>query len=237
MAVRLLLIPNTEIQPLWVTTFDVAEFGIIEGLAVEVSSAGEVVVRVDSVTEEMAVSEACDRRYGVLALNSHFACVELAFDPIPGETYEITVTAQDRPTASGTVTVPGPFEIGAVEASGSPPGTEGLEATWTRSDSAWAYLIGYSSSALECGSVNVKGCPAGWYVTTSDTALKTLVSAPSIQTSGGWTLDVFAVNRGLFDYLTTGSGDEFFPVPPLSNVNGGHGFLGAWVHRSYNLGR
>lgn len=237
MSLRLLLVPGTEIQPLWVTTLDVSEFGIIEGLSVDVISEAGVVVRIDSVTEDMAASDACYERYGVLSLNSKFACVELPFDPIPGRRYRVTVRAAGRPTATASVLIPGPFELGEITATGSPPGTERLTATWSRSDSAYAYLLGYSAGGLECGVVNVKGCPDGWFTTTRDTVLETTIPEPTVEASGGWRLDVFAVDRGLLEYLTTGSGDEFFAVPPVSNVEGGHGFVGAWVHQRYSLGR
>lgn len=237
MSVRLLLVPGTDIQPMWATTLDVSEFGIIGGLSVEVTSEAGVVVRIDSVTEDMAVSDACDDRYGVLALNSKFACVELPFDPTPGRRYRVTVRAADRPTATASVLVPGEFELDEITATGSPPGTERLTATWSRSDSAYAYLVGYSAYGLECGVVNVNGCPDGWFVSTRDTVLETTIPEPTVEPSGGWRLDVFAVDHGLLEYLTTGSGDEFFVVPPVSNVEGGHGFVGAWVHQAYNLGR
>lgn len=229
MTVRLLLVPGTDVQPLWVTTLDVGDLALIDGLSVTVTTQNHVVAQADSLALNDVDMDPCHARYGVLALESRFACVGLSFDPVPSRRYEVTVAAANRPTATASVVVPGDFRITELDASGNPPGTDGLTATWTRSDSAYAYLVSYVGHGLDCS--DVQGCPNGWFVTTPDTTLTTVVPEPTLTQNATWSVDVFAIDKGLFDYLTTGSGDAFFAVPPVSNVQRGYGFVGAWIHK------
>jgi hypothetical protein len=48
-------------------------------------------------------------------------------------------------------------------------------------------------------------------------------------------VDVYALDRALFEYLTTGASGDLFPVPPVQNIVGGHGAMGAWVRRTRRL--
>ncbi len=79
----------------------------------------------------------------------------------------------------------------------------------------------------------------GWFAVTRDTVLETAVAGKGAEGSanggGPWYVDVYAVSRSLHDYLTTGSTSELLPVPPVQNVKGGYGAVGAWVMRSYTL--
>lgn len=46
--------------------------------------------------------------------------------------------------------------------------------------------------------------------------------------SGPWSLEVLALDRGLYEYFISGTGHDLFSVPPVENVEGGHGVLGSW---------
>lgn len=229
MTIFAVLHPDSTSQPLWVQTVDLGPSELIAGLRAEVLLGDSLVARVEG-TE--GTGEACGR-YGILGTNSAVGCPVLPFQPAAGQTYTVVVSADQRPTATATVRIPGEFEITTAAGRGDPPGTEGLSASWTPSDGAYRYMVALRDTGPGCS--NVHGCPGGWYETTTETAIEAVVPERSLKAgTGGWYLDVYALDRGVYDYITSGAGGEFFSVPPASNVTGGHGVVGAWLRRSAN---
>lgn len=169
-------------------------------------------------------------------------CLAFSFSPRHGATYAVSVAAQGRPTASATVTVPGPFKIRSAAAQGSPPGTDGLQAAWTRSEGAYRYVVALRSDSLySCYYDPTCSEPdwdtQAWWVATTDTAIEVRVPADRLRGGmGGWRVEVYAMDRHVFDFLSTGTVAEPFPVPPRQNVQGGYGAVGAWVRRSVPVG-
>ncbi|HEY0035512.1 MAG TPA: DUF4249 family protein, partial [Longimicrobium sp.] len=162
-------------------------------------------------------------------------CLDFRFTPRPGASYRVSVSADGFAAASGTVLVPGDFVVKAVEVRGALPGTEGLEAAWSASAGAYRYVVTVRpTTAPEC--VRIRSCDKRWFAVTSDTTLSTTV--PADELSGGegpWSVDVYALDRALYEYLTTGASGDLFPVAPVQNVQGGHGAVGAWLRRSRPL--
>ncbi|HEU0013146.1 MAG TPA: hypothetical protein VFQ45_05655 [Longimicrobium sp.] len=174
-------------------------------------------------------------------------CLVFDFDPQYGGTYRVDVAAQGWRSATATVTVPGSFEIRSASAGGTPPGTEGLQATWTRSAGAHRYVVALRSVLLK--DCTREPCtpeddlprqeynPDGWLTATADTSVSVVVPREGLlELPRRWFLDVYAMDRVAFEYLTTGNAAEPFPVPPTQNVQGGQGAIGAWVRRSIEVG-
>jgi hypothetical protein len=185
----------------------------------------------------------CTGRYGSLIhTGGPPRCLTFRFTPQHGATYRVAAGAQARPDASATTTVPGRFEIRAAVAEGDVPGTAGLRATWTRSEGAYRYVVALRSDSL-ASCVYDPTCSEGdwdtqaWWVATTDTTLETTVPRDRVRGGmGGWRVEVYAMDRAIFEYLSTGTSAEPFPVPPRQNVLGGYGAVGSWVRRSVPVG-
>lgn len=165
-------------------------------------------------------------------------CPTLDVAPPHGARYRLVVSAAGRPTASAEGTVPGDFEIRSASARGEPPGTEGLEASWTRSEGAWRYAVGLRPDSIR-GCENryrTRACMRLWFAATADTAIRTTVPREVVEGGyGAWHVEVFAMERSLYQHLTTGTAGAYFSVPPVQNVEGGYGAVGAWVWRSVKI--
>lgn len=176
----------------------------------------------------------CIRRYGGDAFSGPATCFTLAFQPEPGKEYRLRVSAEGRPPVEARAIVPGPFELTYVNALGFPPGTSGLEVRWTPSAGAYRYIVALRSREVTCYSVH--GCHDGWFVVTDSTELSTRVPAAKLREGHGpWHISVYAVDKALYEYLTTGSGGNYFSVPPISNVEGGYGVVGSWRERRHTF--
>ena len=175
----------------------------------------------------------CIQRYGTL-INSP-QCLTFTLSPEHGTSYDIRVIANDRPAATATTTIPGAFSIVSHDVAGSPPGTERLRVTWTRSTNVYRYVVAIrGTSTTNC--VPDRGCHKRWFAVTADTTLDTVVSADYFEkATGPWFLDVYAMNEELFTHLMTGTSAPYFPVSPAQNVRGGFGAVGAWVRRAVAL--
>lgn len=177
----------------------------------------------------------CAVRYGVLGTANPSACFEFDLQPEHGSRYRVRVSAEGRPTAEAETLIPGDFQILDVDATGSPPGTTGLRVRWTPSSGSYRYIVAIRSERVEC--YDVKGCLDGWYADTDATELYATVPAEKLRAGRGpWWVDVYAMDRALYEYLTTGSGGDLFAIPPVQNVEGGYGVIGAWVRRSARVG-
>jgi hypothetical protein len=177
----------------------------------------------------------CAMRYGILDADAQPRCLDFRFAPRYGASYRVSVSADGFQEVSGTVTVPGDFSVRTVVSRGAPPGTQGLEAAWSRSTGVYRYVVTLRPTiAPEC--VRIRSCDQRWFAVTTDTTIQTTVPADKLAGGEGpWFLDVYAVDRPLYEYLTTGASGDLFPVPPVQNVQGGHGAVGAWLRRSKQL--
>ncbi|CAA9342926.1 MAG: hypothetical protein AVDCRST_MAG68-3091 [uncultured Gemmatimonadetes bacterium] len=237
----MILDPDAATQPLLVRP--ASAYGRLEQLAGRVERGSQVVAALAPAEDESHDFYACSGRYGGLNGYAYPRCLDFDFRPEFGATYTVRGTARGYPSASATTTVPGDFRIVSVRATGTPPGTQGLQATWTRSAGAFRYVVALRSQGLvkclyrstECA---VDYEPHDWLLVTTDTTFSTIVPAEGVGRGqpGEWLLDVYAMERSVFEYLTTGSVAQPYPIPPVQNVRGGYGAVGAWVRRSENLG-
>lgn len=206
--------------------------GSLEDVRVEVATDDGPVLQLTASAE--AEIDPCIARYGggaVLSYTGDIRCVELPFRPVPMQTYTVTVRAEGRPTARGTATIPGDFDIVSVDASGSPPGTERLEAHWTASARAHRYFVALRPQVWDC-SGGLPDC-SSWGAEVTDTVLDTEVPPAAVEAgTGPWHLDIIALEQQTYEYLASGTGNWTFGVPPVQNVSGGHGLVGAWNRRS-----
>lgn len=165
----------------------------------------------------------------------------LLFDALirPGRRYRVTVRSPGRPVAMASTTVPGDFSIDSVATSGDPPGTGGFAASWSASANAFRYIVNVRaepdclSNAPVCEDIGVP-----WAGVTSVARIDTVMPgsmAPPDRTRA-IEVAVYAVNRELYDYFTTGVGGTF-TVQPKQNVAGGYGVIGAWVRRERSIER
>lgn len=228
-----LLDPDSARQALIVEAVEAG--GTLDDVRVRITASGDP-SPLSELRQLDVVSGACIARYGVLIAANDLRCAEGGFRPAFGGRYDLVISSVGRDTARATVQVPGDFQLRSASAEGTPPGTRGLAAVWTPSAGAYRYLVTVSPSAAD-DCFNVHGCEDGWFTVTTDTQVVTTVPGSALHDRPGarWYVEVYAVDRGLFEYLTTGSGGSVFPVPPLQNVRGGHGAIGAWVRRSWAL--
>lgn len=235
--VRALLDPADAVQPILLKSVS-PEVGWSQA-RVDLYLEGELAASVQ-VPEEMPTSELrpCFRRYTVRVGVSPL-CPALDISPDYGASYRLIITAAGRPTASAEGVIPGDFEIVSVSAGGDPPGTEGLEVNWTRSEGSWRYVVGIRPDSIEgCFSTDpiTPGCARTWFAATEDTFLRTKVPRSGLKGAiGRFYVDVFAIERALYEHLTTGAGGEYFSVPPVQNVRDGYGVVGSWVMRTVEL--
>ncbi|HEY9226791.1 MAG TPA: hypothetical protein VIP11_09105 [Gemmatimonadaceae bacterium] len=173
----------------------------------------------------------CGARYGGWLVNSP-RCVVVPFRPGVGRTYDVAVSADGRSTARATTTIPGDFRIVSHTVRGNPPGTGGLQVTWTKSVGVFRYVIAIRGVAVRnCPSDS--DCHPRWFAVTEDTTISATVPGDRFEdASGPWYLDVYAMNEDLYTHFMTGASGTFFPVPPAQNVTDGLGVVGAWVRRS-----
>jgi hypothetical protein len=237
----MVLDPDAATQPLLVRP--ASAHGRIDQLAGRVARGSQLVASLaPSDDEDGNGFYPCSRRYGGLNGIAYPRCLDFEFRPEPGATYTVEASAQEYPSASATATVPGDFRIVSATATGTPPGTAGLQATWTRSAGVYRYVVALRSQGLVDCLHQSSACaeaykPEDWLFVTTDTSVSTVIPAEGLAHGqpGEWLLDVYAMERGVFEYLTTGSVAQPYPIPPVQNVRGGYGAVGAWVRRSVAL--
>jgi hypothetical protein len=190
---------------------------------------------VDDTSSPYPNMTACNNRYLVIMFPEFWSsrCMTFSFKPQPGETYDVTVTANGRPTAQATTAVPGNFAIVSHKIHGNPPGTVRVQATWTKSAGVHRYVVALSGMPNDMPSCFPEIlCHPRWFAVTEDTTIDAVVDAKHFESSAGpYSVTVHAMNRELYGYLMTGATSEYFPVPPAQNVRGGYGAVGAWVKR------
>ncbi|MGH7526663.1 MAG: hypothetical protein ACREMX_08150 [Gemmatimonadales bacterium] len=150
---------------------------------------------------------------------------------LPGRRYQVTVTSPGHRTASAATSVPGDFTIDSLVAAGDPPGSAGLRATWNASAGGFRYIVNVRAKPdCQANVCETFGLP--WAGVTVAPRLDTIIPATAIppDRTDAVEMAVYAVNRDMFEYFTTGVGGTF-TVQPKQNVAGGYGVLGAWVRR------
>lgn len=201
--------------------------GTFEDLRAELHTAGGATVVGQNNPPGVDYHLPCSQRYGVIGTNAASACVVFETAVEPGRLYELVVSARQRPPARAQTTVPDAFAIVALSLAGQPPGTDGVDAHWNTSPHAHGYFAFLRAQSTDCE--DVRGCPGGWSVSTTDTVVSGSIPEKALEDgSGPWTFEVIALDRGLYQYLTSGTGNDLFSVPPIENVDGGHGVLGSW---------
>lgn len=129
----------------------------LDGLVVEVHVDGARILRYEMDSATVEDQFPCVTRYGSTAPG---ACATVDLKPTHGREYSVTVSASERPTATGATTIPGAFDVLSATAQGSPPGTDGLTADWIRSNQAHRYIVTMRPRRSDCTSV--RGCPGDW---------------------------------------------------------------------------
>lgn len=226
--------PELDVQPLFATTFDLRA---PEDLVAELWSNDSLV--------STAVPEGlyeCRLRFNGIQTGitgQHNYCRVFYYRPSYGSTYKLVVHSSGRPTATAETTVPGDFQVVGGTIEGDPPGTEKLDVTWTRSEPSYRYVVfvrDRSYGPLGIYSVHQNSLPGlspGWTLTTTDTTVSTRRPRDQVWDGmdGDWVVAVYAVDRALYDFMTSGGTDGLFPVPPISNMVNAHGVFGSWVRR------
>ncbi len=227
--------PDEASQPLLVKPAD--EGGTLTNVRVEVRTAAGAFVPVTVLPPEFEGFELqpCIRRYGAIVGGNVPQCLDLDFRVDKGESYEVRVFADEHPTASARFTVPGAFSIEEVNAPGSPSIPREIDVRWTPSAGAYRYLVAIRPAvAPEC--VERGGCQRNWFAVTTATRVSTALPEGELDGARGpFYVDVYAVDQAIYQYLTSGVAENMFPVPPVQNVEGGRGAVGAWVRQSFQL--
>jgi len=231
--VMLDLDPAADTQPMWITTFDL-------------NPPDDVVAELwsDDTLVSTAIPEAlypCRLRYNGISTGitgQGGPCFAFPFRPTHGKTYELVVHSRNRPTLTARTTVPGDFDVVSGVVEGDPPGTEILEVTWTHSEPSHRYIVfvmdrSWGLSGLSSSHQSRPLSWAGWTLATTDTAVSTYRPMDEVWDGkdGDWVVAVYAVDRALFDFITSGSSEGLFPVAPASNIVNGYGFVGSWVRK------
>lgn len=174
-------------------------------------------------------------------------CITLPFRPRYGARYRIRVTSPGRPTATAVTGVPGDFDIARATAERAASGSMTIDAGWTASEGAHRFVVGVYPEAVSSVVCDPDGdCrihPRAdeivdlppWYRATNALEVDTTVPADALPVAGvtePWYLIVAAMDRALFEFLTTGNGGQLFPTPPRQNVRNGFGVVGSWVRRA-----
>lgn len=232
MTLFLILDPDASTQPLLIKPAGLA--AALEGLSGEVRRGDSLVAAVPRwLGTEANAHLPCIQRYGPIRIAPY--CLDFEFRPEHGATYRVRASASTAPSAQASTTVPGPFQITEAAAQGDVPGTEGLRVRWTPSTGAYRYVVALRpSTPPSC--VEIASCEQGWFIATQDTAIDERVPPGALAGSTGpWFVDVIAMDEALYQYLTTGTSGNLFPVGAVQNVNGGYGAVGSWVRRSRAL--
>ncbi len=230
---RLVLIavlnPDSTTHPVLVWSADTGRplNGIGARLSRASSAEGTAWTLMDS-TEDTTGTAVCGRRYGDLFGKPR--CLVLNGQLRTGWSYLVEVGAPGRSSARGRTEIVGPFEIESGGVSGE-TGSTRLNAAWTPSPAASHYLV----SLRRYAESRVRDYE-GWFVAVAETSISTDVPRQAIQAAlEPLMLDVAAVDKNLFSYMTTGNGGGAFAIPPVQNVEGGFGVVGSMLLRSYQV--
>ena len=181
----------------------------------------------------------CSSRYGFIFGSG--SCLRFDGRVSAGRRYRITVRSPGGPPASAVADVPDDFTIQSLAAIGDPPGTESLRSTWTRSSSAYRYLVNVRAGPRQTCDPGPPDCleilGPGWATTTAATRIDTTIPREDLDFFRSFDplqFAVYAMSRPLVEYLSTGI-DGPYSVLPRQNVEGGYGVIGAWTRRAQLL--
>ena len=147
-----------------------------------------------------------------------------------GATYRVQATADGRLPASGVTTVVGDFAVEVAALSGD-RGSYALSAGWTPSTEAHRYFVAVRRRYRSC-----MNCVETWYADVDEPGFAGKVPDLAVDSAGpDPMLDVVAMDRHLYTYLTTGNRGNLHEVHPVQNVRNGYGVVGAATYRSRRL--
>lgn len=147
-----------------------------------------------------------------------------------GATYRVEATADGRVPAWGETTVVGDFAVEVAGLSGN-RGSYALSAGWTPAAAAHRYFVAVRRRHRFC--IN---CVETWYADVGAPTFAGNIPDLAVDSAGpDPMLDVAAVDRHLYAYLTTGHRGNLHQVHPVQNVRDGYGFVGSATYRSRRL--
>ena len=148
----------------------------------------------------------------------------------PGATYRVEATADGRTPAWGETTLVGDFAVEVAALSGD-RGSYALSAGWTPSAGAYRYFVAVRRRYRTC-----MNCVETWYADVTEPTFAGNVPDLAVDSAGrDPMLDVAAMDRHLYTYLTTGHRGNLHAVHPVQNVRNGYGFVGSATYRSRRL--
>ena len=147
-----------------------------------------------------------------------------------GATYRVEATADGRVPAWGETTVVGDFAVEVAALSGD-RGSYALSAEWTPATAAHRYFVAVRRRYGFC--IN---CVETWYADVAEQTFGGSIPDLAVDSAGpDPMLDVGAMDRHLYTYLTTGHKGNLHAVHPVQNVRNGYGFVGSATYRSRRL--
>ena len=165
--------------------------------------------------------------YTGLQPNHVFLCLAPAAMLDPGAAYMVEASAEGYRTARGHTRAVGDFEVNSAVLTRDDASAT-LDASWNASVATHRYFVALRRLHPPYGEN-----PKGWYVEVDGTSATVSVPSKAIDEAvEPVTLDVTALSKELYDYLTSGSEGDFFSVPPIQNVENGFGFVGSMRVRS-----
>ena len=172
------------------------------------------------------------KSFGVVARPGDFGryCMTPEAKLEVGATYRVEATAEGRLPASGETTVVGNFAVEVASLSGN-RGSYALAAGWTPATAAHRYFVAIRRRHAFC--IN---CVETWYADVDEPTFTGDVPDLAVDSAGpDPMLDVGAMDRHLYAYLTTGSRGNLHAVHPVQNVRNGYGVVGSATYRSRRL--
>lgn len=158
-------------------------------------------------------------------------CFQLSLWPEVGGEYELEVEAPGRKQVRARTTVVETVDLGVAALAGEPP--EHVNASWSASAGTHRYFLSVRSAEVRC-----VPCATGWATYLDSIRYDGPVDAASLEEGAPpWLVEVQAMNRELYEFLTTGATGNLFTVPPRQNVLDGHGVFGSRARSQVEGGR
>lgn len=137
----------------------------------------------------------------------------------PGDTVTVSAYTPSSDTVSGSTVVPGSFRVQATRA-----GPTGIQVAWDESPNAFSYLVAvYDDPACS------ETYPCAAMLVRRVLGRQTILDTGNIRGRNGAYVTVYALDRNLDVYATTGVAGGSFSTLPISSVHGGLGMVGARV--------
>lgn len=210
----------------------------LAGLEVEVRGDAGALVATTMLSTDLGDDELrpCQRRYGAVISVGTPRCAVLDWAPDPGGVYRVEITVPDLPTARGEVAVPAEYGLLSLEADYDRSNVRHIDMGWSESAGAYRYHAMIQPATLPTCFMQNACRNKGWIHVTERMHVDEDIPGEALEGARGpWTVTVLAVSEPLHRALTSGASEGLFPVAPASNVEGGHGVMGAWVRVSATL--